>query len=72
MRAILHRELGPGDRPDPERLGRLGELHRPVQAVVVGQPERRMALLGGSGRELLRVRRPIQERVGGVAVELDI
>ncbi len=37
-------ELGPVDRPHPERRGRLRELHRARDAVVIGQRHRRVAV----------------------------
>jgi ureidoglycolate hydrolase len=43
-----------------------------VQAVVVRQGERAVALLGGRPGQLDRVRSSVQEGVGGVTVELDI
>ena len=72
MAAVVERELGAGDRPDAERLEGVGHLHRPVQPVVVGQRERFMALLGSRSGQLQRVRGPVEERVGRVAVELDV
>jgi adenylate kinase len=43
--AVVERHLGARDRLDPERLGGLRELHRPVYAVVVGERERPVPLL---------------------------
>ncbi len=37
VRPVVERQLGARDRPHAERLQRLGHLHGPVQAVVVGQ-----------------------------------
>ena len=72
MGAVVERELGARDRPDPERLQRLRHLHGAVQAVVVGQRRAPMALLGRRPRQLDRMRRAVEERVGGVAMELDV
>ena len=36
---VGHRQLGAHDRPHPEPATRLGELHRPADAVVVGERE---------------------------------
>src|SRR5205809_921402 len=68
--AIVERQLGAHDRADAQRLCRLGQLHRAVQAVVVDHPDRLVALVGRRGRELDRMGRPVQEREGRVAVEL--
>ena len=72
MRAVVERQLGARDRPDPERLQRLRHLHGAVQPVVVGQRERAVALLGRGRRQLHRMRGAVEERVGRVAVELDV
>ena len=55
VRAAAQRHLGAGDRPHSERLRRVRELERAVDAVVVGQRERFVAELGGPRSELLRV-----------------
>jgi hypothetical protein len=39
---------------------------------VIGQRERRVALQDGAIDQLLGVGRPVEEREGGVAVELDV
>ena len=72
MRAAGERHLGAGERADAERLRRVRELERAVDAVVVGERERLVAELGGAGGELLRLRRAVEERVRRVAVELDV
>ena len=72
MAAVVERQLRAGDRPDPERLQRVRHLHGAVKPVVVGQGECGVALLGRRAGELNRVRGAVEERVGGVAVELDI
>ena len=64
MRSTGERHLGAGDRPDAERLRRVGELERAVDAVVVGERERVVAELGGARGELLGQRGAVQERVG--------
>ena len=50
----------------------MGELERAVDAVVVGERERRVAELGRPRGELLRLRRPVEKRVRRVAVQLHI
>jgi hypothetical protein len=70
--AVVECHLGASDRADPERLERLRHLHGAVEPVVVRQRERAVALLRRDPGELDRMRRPVKERVGRVAVELDI
>ncbi len=70
--AVVERQLGARDRADAERPRRAGELHGAVQAVVVGQGERRVALLSGGRGQLDRMRRSVEEREGRMAVELDV
>ena len=64
--------LGAGDRPYSRELGGVRELERAVDAVVIGERERLVAELRRTGCELLRMRRPVEERVCGVTVELDV
>ena len=52
MGAVVERELRARDRPDAERLQRVRHLHGAVEAVVVGEGQSAMALLGGSSSEL--------------------
>ena len=54
----------------PSGAQRPRHLHGAVQPVVVGQREGAVALVGGGSRQLGRMRRPVEERVGRVAVEL--
>ena len=70
--AAGERHLRAGDRAQPELLACVRELERAVDAVVVGERERVVAELGRPRRELLRQRRPVEERVGRVRVQLDI
>jgi hypothetical protein len=72
VRAAPERHLGPGDRTDAELLRGVGELERAVQPVVVGERERLVAVLRGREHQLLWPRGAVQERVGAVAVELDV
>ena len=53
VRAVFERDLGAGERPDAERLGGMGELERPVHAVVVGERECGVVELGRTRGELL-------------------
>ena len=64
VRAVRERDLGAGDRPHAERPRRVRELERAVHPVVVGQRERLVAQLGRAGRELLRQRGAVEERIG--------
>ncbi len=70
--AAGHRQLGAGDRSDPLGMTGAGELHRSPDAVVVGQRQLPVAELGGAQRELVGARGPVQEREGGMGVELDV
>ena len=72
VRLVRERDLRPGDRPHAEVLRRVRELERAVDAVVVGERERLVAELGRAGRELLRLRRAVEERVRRVRVQLDV
>ena len=63
VRAVRQRHLGARDRPHAERLRRMRELERAVDAVVVGQRERLVAELGRARRQLLRQRGTVQERI---------
>ena len=72
VRAAVEGQLRAGDRPDAEALRRVRELERAVDAVVVGERERLVPELRRPRRELLRLRRPVQERVGAVRVQLDV
>ena len=71
-RSSSERDLGAGDRAQPEVLGGVGELERAVDAVVVGERERVVAELGRAGGELLGLRGAVEERVGRVRVQLDV
>ena len=66
------RDLGAGDRAQPEVLGRVGELERPVDPVVVGERERVVAELDRPRGELLGQRGAVEERVRRVRVQLDV
>ena len=66
------RDLGAEHRRHPDGPGRLGEAHDAVEAVVVGEGQRLEAEPGGLGRQLLGVRRPVEEREVGVAVQLGV
>ncbi len=64
VRTIGERHLRAGDRPHAERLRRVRELERAVDAVVVGERERLVAELRRPRGELLRVRSAVEERIG--------
>ena len=65
-------QLGAEDRRHPQLARRLGEADDAVEAVVVGEGERFEAEARRLGDELLGVRRPVEEREVGVAVQLGI
>jgi len=56
----------------PKSFAACRELERAVDAVVIGERERLIAELGRPRRELLGLRRPVEERVGGMCVQLDV
>ncbi len=72
MTASPQRDLGARDRAQPEVLGGVGELERPVDPVVVGERERVVAELHRPRGELLGLRGAVEERVGRVRVQLDV
>jgi hypothetical protein len=69
---VVEVDLRPVDRPQPQRMRRLGVLHRPVDPVVVGEGQNVVALLERRRDQLLGQRGTVEERVGGVAVELGV
>ena len=68
--AAGERHLGAGDRPHAERLRRVRELERAVEAVVVGERQRLVAELRGADDQFLGQRRSVQEGIGRMTVEL--
>ena len=72
MAAVVEIDLRSVDRPQPQRPGRDRELHRARDRVVVGQRERLVAQLQRGGRQLVGQRRPVEEREGRMAMELDV
>ena len=56
----------------PQAPARLGELHRPVEAVVVGEGEGLVAQLARPQHQLLDVRGAVEEGEVGVAVEFGV
>ena len=72
VEGVVEGELRSDDRAQAERFRRLRELHRAVEAVVVGDGERGVPVLRGGMRELDRMRGAVQERERRVAVELDV
>ena len=69
---VVKRHLRSVDRPQARRAGGLGELHGPRNGVVVGQRKRLVAPRERDGDELLGQARPVQEREGRMAMELDV
>ncbi len=72
MTAVVERDLRAVQGPQAHRLGRLGELHRAADRVVVGQRQRAAPALEGRGHQLVGQGRAVEEREGRVAVELDV
>ena len=61
-----------GDGAQPLGAGGACELHRPEHAVVVGERERRVALLDGGAHQLVGTRRTVEQRVVSVQVQFDV
>ena len=72
MAAVEQRQLGAGDGLDAGVDGVLGELHRPVQPVVVGRGQGRVPQVEGAPDQLLRLRRAVEEGEGRMEVQLDV
>src|SRR5437899_3842676 len=72
MRTVEQRQLRTGDRLEAERLRLLGERHRAVDAVVVGEGERLVSQVRGRERQLLGERGAVEKRVCRMTVELDV
>ena len=70
--AVVEVDLRAVDGAQPERPGRLGELHRARDGVVVRERHRPVAQLGRGARQLVGQRGAVQEREGGVGVELGV
>ncbi len=66
------RHLRSGDRSHTECLRRVGELERAADVVVIGERQRSVAELRRSDGQLLGKRGAVEERIGRVAVELDV
>jgi len=64
VRATVEGQLRAGDRPDVEVLGRVGELERAADAVVVGQRQRLIAELRRTDSQLFGLRGAVEERIG--------
>ena len=65
-------DLGAEHGRHPDGAGRLGEADDAVEAVVVGEGEGLQAQPGRLGGQLLGVRRAVEEREVGVAVQLGV
>src|SRR3989441_10734478 len=72
MRTVEQRQLRTGDRLEAERLRLLGERHRAVDAVVVGEGERLVSQVRGRERQLLGERGAVEKRVCRMTVEFDV
>jgi len=72
LAADVDRQLAAGDRLQPGRGSGLREHERAAEVVVVGQGERRVALQDRAIDQFLGVGGAVEEREGGMAVELDV
>lgn len=58
--------------PEAMRLGGLGETNRAADVVVVGQGQGGHPQLGGAGRQVFGVSRPVEQAEVTVTMELDV
>ena len=72
MRLVVDSQLRAGDRAHAEAAAGVRELHRAPDAVVVGERNRRIAVDGRGGRQLLGARSTVEERIGRVGVQLGV
>jgi hypothetical protein len=70
--ATGQRDLGAGDGAQAPGAGALGELHRPVQAVVVSEGESLISQLPRLEHQLLDVRGTVKEGEVGVGMEFSV
>jgi hypothetical protein len=70
--AVGERDLGAGDGLEAPGAGALSELHRPVEAVVVGEGEGLVPHLPRPQHQLLDVRGALEEGEVRVTVELSV
>ncbi len=68
----VEREFRADDRAEAQRLRRLGEAHRAVEAVAVGEGDGREAEFGRSFRQLLGMRGAFEKAEVGAAVEFGV
>ena len=69
---IQQLDLYPDDRVKPRRLGRGREPDGPIQALAVGDGKPRQAHLHGAIHEVVRRRRPVQEREMAMTMQLGV
>ena len=70
--AVVERQLCAGDCLELDPFGELGERHRAVEPVVIGQGDGRIAESLGLLGEFLGQRGAVEKGEGGVAVEVDV
>ena len=69
--AEIDRQFAADDRLDAVAGELVGKLQRPEHVVGVGQRQSRLAVRLGQFRELLDLDRALQQRIGGMDVEMD-
>ena len=69
---LQERDLETRDRPQPRFFGGPRELHRPKQAIVVGEGEGAVTLRNGRLDQLIEAGGAFEERVVGVQVQLHV
>jgi hypothetical protein len=70
-RAVGHVDLAAQDGFEPILLGREVEVERAVHVAVVGDGAGGHAVVDGAGAEVADADRPVEERILGVAVQMD-
>ena len=65
------REINPEHRSDPGHQACLGELHRAVDTVAIGEREAVLAQLGSALHQGLRVAGAVAQRIAGGHVQVD-
>jgi hypothetical protein len=69
---LLDRELNSNDRAQPSVFCRCCESPRPAQVIVIGERERAEAEFDRAFHEPLRVRRAVEQRKRGMAMQLGV
>jgi hypothetical protein len=69
---VVEAQLAAMDRAKAEAAGRLGELHRAPDTVVIGQRESAIAKFERRNGKLFWERGAVEKRIGGMAMQLGV